>query len=105
MKIKLVVITVDEKRQKYIEEQLKELNISSEFEVDYFKGFTPSDSKEYINYKDEIHPELDTTMCCFRSFFAVFEKYSKLDYDYIITIEDDISILKTSSFKNKIETT
>ena len=73
MKIKLVVITVDVKRQKYIEEQLKELNISSEFEVGYFKGFTPSESKEYINYKDEIYPELDTTMCCFRSYFALLK--------------------------------
>ena len=108
MKIKLVVITVDEKRRKYIEKQLEDLGIVKNFDIDYFEGFTPSNSKEYINYKDKNKPESDETLCCFRSYFAIFNfnKYSKSDsednYDYIITIEDDISII-LSDFKDKID--
>ena len=94
MKIKLVVLYTTDDRKKYIEKQFDDLGI---FNVDY-KGFTPSTSVDYINYKNEEHIE-DETICC-RSYFSIFDTYSKLDYDYIITMEDNISLI--NSFHSKI---
>lgn len=97
--IKIVVLSVNEERRKYMEKQLQDLKVLDD--VDYFKGFTPSESTEYMDYRDEKVPEYDTTLCCFRSYTAVFDKYKNLNYEYIIILEDDIVIHK--DFKNKIE--
>ena len=101
MKIKIVVLNVQEIRKKYMQKQVEEMGISSIFEIEYYDCFIPENSVEYINYKDEKNPEHNNTICCCRSYFSVFEKYSKLDYDYVITFEDDISILKL--FKDKFK--
>ena len=101
MKIKLVVLYVNEDRKKYIEEQLNDLCVTSMFDIDYYRGFIPCNSVNYINYKNEKHPEEDGTICCCRSYFSIFDMYSSLDYNYVLTIEDDVRII-TSSLYSKI---
>jgi GR25 family glycosyltransferase involved in LPS biosynthesis len=64
------------------------------FSVDFFYGFTPETSKEYLLTKEANAQEPNGLICCFRSFAALFETYKSKSYDYLITLEDDIALSK-----------
>ena len=41
-----------------MQKQIEDIGISSVFEIEYYNCFTPKNSVEYINYKNEKKPQL-----------------------------------------------
>ena len=101
--IQIVVTYISEERIKWIKKQIDDLNIL--IDVHYFRGFTPSDSKEYIleKHRDFGYAEIDTQICCTRSFGAGVNWFVKNcpHKKYLITMEDDVCFIK-EGFVNKI---
>jgi len=91
-KIHVVVLTVDKDREEWMKKQLKDANLP--FHVEFFHGFTVKNSKEYLETKEKDALELNGTICCVRSYAALFNEWSKKDYDYLITLEDDVLLSK-----------
>jgi len=100
-KIQIVVLTVNKEREFFMRKQVEDLKIP--FPVEFFQGFTPETSKEYLLTKEENALEDNGTLCCLRSYAALFNKWSTKEYDYLITLEDDILLSK--EFVSKVQTT
>ncbi len=98
--VKYVVLYCKKERKKYMKEQFAKLNFNKP--VEFFKGFTPENSVDYIQQKYEKVPEKDTEISCFRSHIAILDKYKDSHYKYINIMEDDISILSNIDLHNKI---
>jgi hypothetical protein len=64
------------------------------FPIDFFYGFTPETSKDYLLTKEANAQEPNGLICGFRSFAAIFDTYKSKSYDYLITFEDDITLSK-----------
>jgi len=96
--VQIVIISCNAERKVYMENQLKELNIT--LPVDFFQGFNPANSKDYIVDYDPVYKEHDTLICCTRSYGAVFNKYKDAQIDYLCIMEDDISL--QSNFIEKL---
>jgi len=90
-KVRIVVLTVNQEREQLMRTQLK--NLQLRFDVEYYKGFTPETSKEYLASKDKTDLESDGLSCCFRSYAALFDQYKHKEYEYLLTIEDDVLLL------------
>lgn len=98
-KICIVVLTVDKERELYMRKLLEDMNMP--FSVDFFQGFTPTTSKEYLSFKEENALESDGSICVLRSYAALFNTWASKQYDYLITLEDDIIIAR--DFVQKVE--
>ena len=69
----------------------------------YFPGYTPATSKSYIADYDQLFPEFDTTVCCFRSHIGALRHFINNSHaDYCIIMEDDVSLLQ-SGFQTAID--
>jgi GR25 family glycosyltransferase involved in LPS biosynthesis len=96
-KILCVVLSIDAERTKFMKAQFRHLNFDFDYEI--FRGFTKEESKDYIVDKDLQHPELDGTICCFRSYANLMNTYKDKDYDYLLTLEDDVLLHKAFNEK------
>jgi hypothetical protein len=93
-----VVIYINEERKLHMENQLKQFPFSPLF----FKGYNPENSASYINYKDEKHPEKDTTLCCTRSHIGALKYFLEhSDKQIALVLEDDVLFSKKFMFKLK----
>jgi len=100
-KICIVVLTIDKERENWMRKQLQDMNIP--YPIEFFQGFTPNTSKDYLATKEENALEDNGTLCCLRSYAALFSSWSSKSYDYLITLEDDITISK--DFVSQVEAT
>lgn len=91
-KILCVILSISAERTQFMKEQFQHQNFDFDYEI--FRGYTKEESKEYIVDKDSQHPELDGTMCCFRSYANLMNAYKDKDYDYLLTLEDDVLLHK-----------
>lgn len=62
----------------------------------FFEGYTPSISKDYMNYRHPVHPETDTMLCCMRSHAGALHQYITHfpDKEFVLILEDDVSLLR-----------
>jgi len=86
-KILGVLLTVNPERMITFMESVKP-RVS--FPIDIFVGYTPKNSGTFIKEFFDKYPEKPETICCFRSYAAIFNKYKNYDIDYLVTFEDDV---------------
>lgn len=101
--IKIFVYYVNEKRLIWIKEQIKQLNISIEFE--FVRAFTKEDGKDYIKSRHPQRPDVETEgqISCLRTFANLLHNFllNVKDKKYIITMEDDGCLIK-DGFEEKL---
>jgi len=91
--VKIVVYYVRDERVKWVKEQIKNLNLTIEFE--FVRGFTKDDSEGYQKNKHSnpkyAEAETDGQIACLRTFANILYKFSQDSGDkkYVITMEDD----------------
>jgi GR25 family glycosyltransferase involved in LPS biosynthesis len=90
MKVLTVILTVSQERCISLINQFKQIGYP--FPIETYFGYTPETSKHYIQDKDNTYPELNTTICCFRSHIGLLYDYQQKDFDYLFVLEDDASI-------------
>ena len=100
-KINIVVLSVNKERELWMRKQLQDLKIP--YKVEFFQGFTPNTSKDYLLSKEENEVLANGTLCITRSYAALFNEWSTKSYDYLITLEDDV--LLTKDFEAQVENT
>jgi len=95
----LVILTVNKEREAFMRKQLQDMNIP--YPVEFFQGYTPETSKEYLQTKEENALEDNGTFCITRSYGALFNAYKDKQFTYLLTLEDDVLLAK--DFVNKVE--
>ena len=91
-KIQLVVLTVNKEREAFMKKQLQDMNIP--YQIEFFQGHTPKTSEEYLRTKEENALEDNGTFCITRSYGALFSSYKDKQFDYLLTLEDDVLLAK-----------
>jgi hypothetical protein len=98
-KIRLVILTVNKEREEFMRKQLQHMNIM--YPVEFFQGHTPKTSVEYLKTKEENALEDSGTFCVTRSYGALFNAYKDKQFEYLLTLEDDVLLAK--DFVQKID--
>ena len=99
----IVVVTCNEKREQIIRKQLEDINTSIDYYI--YKGFTPAQSKEYMDYRTHLSgtcDEFDETLCCMRSHAGAIDHAVKTfpDKIFYIMMEDDVALI--NEFDDKV---
>jgi len=103
--VKIVVYYVRDERVNWVKDQIKNLNLTIEFE--FVRGFTKDDSEGYQKNKHSnpkyAEAETDGQIACLRTFANILYKFSQDSGDkkYVITMEDDACLLK-DGFEEKL---
>ena len=92
--IQIIVICCSEQRKNKIIKMYSELKIP--FDINFYEGYTPSNSKDFINYKHTKYPETDATIFCSRSHAGAIHKFVNHfpKKDILVVLEDDIIFKK-----------
>ncbi len=93
-KIDIYIIYVSEERKQFLEKQFETLDLK--LNIVYFKGCTPETSKDYL-YKgvSKWHTFIEKCQTGMLShILAMKEWYDTSEKQYILVLEDDVSLLK-----------
>jgi len=96
-KIRVVVLTGNKEREALMRKQLNNIP----YPIDFFKAYLPETSEEYLKTKEENALESNETFCCTRSYGALFNTYKDEEFEYLLTLEDDVILVK--DFVEKVE--